>query len=278
MHLFSHQHRGLDPRDNARALWPTLATGVASTCVAYLAFLFSGVRGLAQLSVFTVVGLAVAGLTTRFLLPPLVPAQRPDAAASERLARLWDRIAACRVRRGSACWWLAVRRRARAFAAPAVAGRARWPDPRAPCADRARFGAAARTGRARRAVPAGHPGRRRARACWDERRRSTRSSKSWCAWSPGGLRSRGALPADRRAAAAAACRPAGPPAAAGSARGSARHDAVPARCRSRRSSPMSSARASCRRSARRTSRARRSRPASADCCSSATVTGRGSSR
>jgi predicted exporter len=93
MHLFSHQHRGLDPRDNARALWPTLATGVASTCVAYLAFLFSGVRGLAQLSVFTVTGLAVAGLATRFLLPWLVPAHGPDAAASGRLARLWDRIA-----------------------------------------------------------------------------------------------------------------------------------------------------------------------------------------
>jgi|OpeIllAssembly_1097287.scaffolds.fasta_scaffold10099_3 predicted exporter len=93
MHLFSHQHRGLDPRDNARALWPTLATGVASTCVAYLAFLFSGVRGLAQLSVFTVVGLAVAGLTTRYLLPPLVPARGRDAAASALLGRCWDRIA-----------------------------------------------------------------------------------------------------------------------------------------------------------------------------------------
>jgi len=94
MHLFSHQHRGVDPAENARALWPTLATGVASTCVAYLAFLFSGVRGLAQLSVFTVVGLAVAGLTTRYLLPPLVPARVHDAAESEWLGRLWDRIAA----------------------------------------------------------------------------------------------------------------------------------------------------------------------------------------
>ena len=94
MHLFSHQHRGVDPAGNARALWPTLATGVASTCVAYLAFLFSGVRGLAQLSVFTVVGLAVAGLTTRYLLPPLVPARVRDAAESKWLGQLWDRIAA----------------------------------------------------------------------------------------------------------------------------------------------------------------------------------------
>ncbi len=93
MHLFSHQHRGLDPRDNARALWPTLATGVASTCIAYLAFLFSGVGGLAQLSVFTVAGLAVAGLTTRFLLPPLLPMDVRDTADSAALGRLWDSIA-----------------------------------------------------------------------------------------------------------------------------------------------------------------------------------------
>jgi predicted exporter len=93
MHLFSHQHGGLDPRTSARAIWPTLATGVASTCIAYLAFLFSGVRGLAQLSVFTVVGLAVAGLTTRFLLPPLIPAHGRDAGDSVMLGRLWHRMA-----------------------------------------------------------------------------------------------------------------------------------------------------------------------------------------
>ncbi len=93
IHLFSHQHRGLDARMSVRALWPTLATGVASTCVAYLAFLFSGVGGLAQLSVFTVTGLAVAGLTTRFLLPPLVPDSRRDAADSALLGRLWHAIA-----------------------------------------------------------------------------------------------------------------------------------------------------------------------------------------
>jgi predicted exporter len=93
MHLFSHQYAGLDPRHNVKSLWPTLATGVAGTCVAYLAFLFSGVRGLAQLSVFTVTGLAVAGLSTRYLLPQLVPARGRDAADSAFLGRLWSRIA-----------------------------------------------------------------------------------------------------------------------------------------------------------------------------------------
>ena len=58
--------------DIARGLWPTLATGVASTSIAYFTFLFSGVIGLAQLACFTVTGLAVAGLSTRFLLPALL--------------------------------------------------------------------------------------------------------------------------------------------------------------------------------------------------------------
>ncbi|MEJ0008035.1 MAG: hypothetical protein WDM77_17130 [Steroidobacteraceae bacterium] len=48
----------------ARNVWPTLATAVAAVCVAYLAFLVSGVRGLAQLATFNIVGLAAAGLCT----------------------------------------------------------------------------------------------------------------------------------------------------------------------------------------------------------------------
>src|SRR3546814_10911978 len=46
IHLFSHQRPGVTPRQNARALWPTLATGVVATCIAYVTFLFSGVDGL----------------------------------------------------------------------------------------------------------------------------------------------------------------------------------------------------------------------------------------
>jgi len=82
IHLFSHQRRGLEPLANARALWPTLATGVVSTCVAYLAFLASGVTGLAQLAWFTISGLAVAGLTTRYLLPRIAGDDFRDPAAS----------------------------------------------------------------------------------------------------------------------------------------------------------------------------------------------------
>jgi predicted exporter len=89
LHLLSHQRRGLDPLANVRALWPTLATGVASTCIAYLAFLVSGVRGLAQVAVFAIVGLAAAGLSTRYLLPHIIPANLPDRGESAALGRLW---------------------------------------------------------------------------------------------------------------------------------------------------------------------------------------------
>jgi len=93
IHLFSHQRAGLSPWASARALWPTLGTGVASTCIAYFTFLVSGVDGLKQLAVFTVAGLAVAALSTRFLLPALIDPAPRDAADSPRLERLWLRLA-----------------------------------------------------------------------------------------------------------------------------------------------------------------------------------------
>lgn len=89
IHFFSHQRAGIAPRDNVRALWPTLATGVAATCIAYLTFLFSGVDGLQQLAVFTIAGLATAALCTRFALPWLVDPDARDQADSPRLQALW---------------------------------------------------------------------------------------------------------------------------------------------------------------------------------------------
>jgi predicted exporter len=93
IHLFSHQRAGLSPWASARALWPTLGTGVASTCIAYLTFFVSGVDGLKQLAVFTIFGLGVAALATRFLLPALIDPAPRDAADSARLARWWRHIA-----------------------------------------------------------------------------------------------------------------------------------------------------------------------------------------
>jgi len=93
IHLFSHQRAGVSPWASARALWPTLGAGVASTCIAYATFLVSGVDGLQQLAVFTVVGLATAALATRFLLPALIDPSPRDAADSRWLARCWNALA-----------------------------------------------------------------------------------------------------------------------------------------------------------------------------------------
>lgn len=92
IHLLSHRHATRSPVAVARELWPTLATGVASTCIAYATFLFSGVIGLAQLACFTVAGLAVAGLTTRFVLPALMDESGRDFGDSQWLDRLWSRV------------------------------------------------------------------------------------------------------------------------------------------------------------------------------------------
>ena len=93
IHLFSHQRPGISPWVNARSLWSTLATGVVSTCIAYVTFLFSGVDGLKQLAVFTIAGLGAAAISTRFLLPALIDPAPRDFADSAFLARLWRQIA-----------------------------------------------------------------------------------------------------------------------------------------------------------------------------------------
>lgn len=94
VHLFSHLRHDQSPEATARSLWKPLLTGVASTCIAYLAFLVSGVTGLAQLACLTVTGLAVAAACTRFLMPrviapPSAPVQssRWLLSANSRLQR-----------------------------------------------------------------------------------------------------------------------------------------------------------------------------------------------
>lgn len=121
IHLFSHLSNSRTPAEVARRLWPTLATGVASTCIAYLAFFASGVDGLEQLAVFTIVGLATAALTTRFGLVHLLGGRPHDAAESAWLAALWRRLAALPRPR-----WLAPLLAAAAAAAIAAAPGAFW--------------------------------------------------------------------------------------------------------------------------------------------------------
>ncbi len=97
IYLFSNEQPGVPALTVARSIWPTLATAVAAVCIAYLAFLVSGVLGLAQLATFNIVGLAAAGLSTRYLLPRLLPLGARDYGASwiaAALARLSARLPA----------------------------------------------------------------------------------------------------------------------------------------------------------------------------------------
>ena len=92
VHLFSHRRRGESPTRTVRGLWRTLATGVGSTCLAYLSFLAAGVEGLAQLACFTIAGLLTAVATTTLVLPRLLPHDAPDVADGARLQRLALRL------------------------------------------------------------------------------------------------------------------------------------------------------------------------------------------
>src|SRR5580698_2123552 len=88
IYLFSNEQAGVRPLEVARTVWPTLATAVTAVCIAYLV---SGVRGLAQLATFNIVGLAAAGLCTRYLLPRLLPLGARDRGAG-RLGVLLARL------------------------------------------------------------------------------------------------------------------------------------------------------------------------------------------
>ncbi|MDH3613123.1 MAG: MMPL family transporter [Gammaproteobacteria bacterium] len=82
LHLFSHaQHDS--GRSAIRRIWPTMRLGVISTAIAYLALVFSGSQGLAQLGVFTAGGVVVAMLATRTWLPLFLDGrQAPPATES----------------------------------------------------------------------------------------------------------------------------------------------------------------------------------------------------
>lgn len=56
----------------ARRIWPTMALAVALAVSGLTAMLLSSFPGLSQLGLFAAVGLAVAALTTRYVLPALV--------------------------------------------------------------------------------------------------------------------------------------------------------------------------------------------------------------
>ncbi len=91
--VFSHRRSGADSATSVCDVWPLLRLAIVSACIAYLAFFASGVPGLQQLAVFTIVGLLVAGVATRWLLPMLLPPRFRDAANTPGLERLRIRLA-----------------------------------------------------------------------------------------------------------------------------------------------------------------------------------------
>jgi len=88
LRVFSHRRIDADVSTSVRDVWPLLRLAIVSACIAYIAFLASGVAGLQQLAVFTITGLLVAGAATRWLLPPLLAAKFRDVAQSAWLEKL----------------------------------------------------------------------------------------------------------------------------------------------------------------------------------------------
>lgn len=88
IHLFSHLEPGGSATLSMRRIWPTLRLGVVTTCIGYLALVFSDFSGLAQLGIFTSCGLLAAAAVTRWLLPAVIARGKPMAAAGAMPARL----------------------------------------------------------------------------------------------------------------------------------------------------------------------------------------------
>lgn len=82
-----------------KRFWPTVRLGLLTSLFGFGALLFSGFPGLAQLGLYSVAGLTTAALTTRFVLPRLLPAGfavRDISGPGRMLARLVARAGVLR--------------------------------------------------------------------------------------------------------------------------------------------------------------------------------------
>jgi predicted exporter len=81
--------------------------GLLTSVCGFVALVFSGFPGLAQLGVFSVAGLVAAALTTRFVLPALMP-QGAHAAGPAPPAGRAARVAMAVLPRcaGRCCCWV----------------------------------------------------------------------------------------------------------------------------------------------------------------------------
>jgi len=99
IYFFGQRSAAEPARTSLARIWPTLRLGLAISAASFCAMLFSGFTGLAQLGLFSVVGLAVAAAVTRWGLPeiPVRGAAPAGAAAAARLAPRWRSSLAARL-------------------------------------------------------------------------------------------------------------------------------------------------------------------------------------
>jgi predicted exporter len=93
IYLLTQSAPGTAPQRALDRIWPTLRLGVLTSICGFSAMLFSGFSGLAQLGLFSITGLVVAVMVTRWVLPSLLPPEfsAPAAAALGpwALAAVW---------------------------------------------------------------------------------------------------------------------------------------------------------------------------------------------
>lgn len=104
-HYVNHQVLDPDPRGAAatmRRLWPALVLGAATTIAGLAGLSWTSLSGMREMAVFASVGVTVALLATRVLVPPWMPearrAPRMARAAADAFERLWSGM---RRRRGA---------------------------------------------------------------------------------------------------------------------------------------------------------------------------------
>ena len=73
IYLFTQITLARTPQHTLARIWPTLRLGVLTSICGFSAMLFSGFSGLAQLGLFSITGLIVAVMVTRWVLPVLLP-------------------------------------------------------------------------------------------------------------------------------------------------------------------------------------------------------------
>ncbi len=89
LHYLSHTRRN-SAAASPDSIWPTMRLGVISSLAAFLAIAAGGSLGLAQMGLFSAVGIVVAYFATRSLMPQLLPfaAEKPGAEQVKSAAPL----------------------------------------------------------------------------------------------------------------------------------------------------------------------------------------------